>query len=1106
MFDMISLERQAGCEGATVISDVLNLCDYIRMAYKKLKASVYFDKTQLVLLNKIVNFEAAGVEDTLTKLEAKLTGKKELWNNYESGILSKVGTLVYPKELHDCSKEDEDHGDKEEYVIFNMDNEPIKLERAQYFIDLPVEGHILGVLWILTIGLKLDNRDDPDHMNMYEHSYGNRLRKTLLSPKTGIATYSPYLFETYFAQYGSWRDKALDYAKKRLNDKQDAIILTLDFKSFFYSVDVQEEPYNKLLNFVEQPKEWVKRIHNFVYKVLCAYSDIVREKIIDEEFKIGNRTILPIGFLPSNILSNWILTPFDEAVIKRCNPVYYGRYVDDIIFVDKVEKNSPIHKWASANDKRNRLTTQKVLEYYFCYCPDNRTLQPGCKHMLFIPEEESGKEKTDKNDNGKSTCRKKVYQVNNDLFHGTNTNIKIQSKKVKVFYFREGGTQALIDCFQKQIEKNASEFRYMPDLDDVLSKNDYSEIVCLKQKDSIQKLNEVTGIELDKYTLSKFLGKYRKVSAMINDKKENSFDTNILAILGRHTLIQNYTLWERLLEIMIVSNRLDNYKKMIGNMLDAIAVFEIPEDKVKDITSGESDNREALLLSLHAGICRTAALQWGPSMDDTIKEISKMISEKLKSIPLSTETMKSFTVEHIRQSCKNYCSARMVNKYVMPIPIDCLNQDDFEKKHDDICLYKLQDEIGLMQNGWLEADTSYYLYFPYMVTPHEISFAIACQRIHDGELLCDPLEQHEKLEDMYLKWNYNDPAKKARNDADDFALDKIRVAPFHDCGKAGESSTDRNRYAISVDSEPASAKLRVAIGNARLYPKDFQDALKGKANRSYERYQQLSELLHTAVCKNVDLLVLPENYLPWEWMPDITRLCANNQMGLITGIEHIVSPHKEGESRGRSVYNLTAVILPFCQESYKYAHVTYHQKVNYSPEEKRIIAGYRFAPCKGNSYHLFYWRNVWFTVCCCFELASIQGRAMFQSLADLTVAVEWNRDVAYFSNIVESLCRDLHCFCIQANSSDYGDSRVLSPSRTEKRDIIKTKGGQNSAVLIDDLDINALREFQQKEYELQRQDNTFKVTPPDFDTDIPACKQRGKLWEYLEENEFKNES
>ena len=145
MFDMISLERQAGCEGATVISDVLNLCDYIRMAYKKLKASVYFDKTQLVLLNKIVNFEAAGVEDALTKLEAKLTGKKEIWNSCESGILSKVGTLVYPKELHDCSKEDEDHGDKEEYVIFNMDNEPIKLERAQYFIDLPVEGHILAV-------------------------------------------------------------------------------------------------------------------------------------------------------------------------------------------------------------------------------------------------------------------------------------------------------------------------------------------------------------------------------------------------------------------------------------------------------------------------------------------------------------------------------------------------------------------------------------------------------------------------------------------------------------------------------------------------------------------------------------------------------------------------------------------------------------------------------------------------------------------------------------------------------------------------------------------------------------------------------------------------
>lgn len=37
------------------------------------------------------------------------------------------------------------------------------------------------------------------------------------------------------------------------------------------------------------------------------------------------------------------------------------------------------------------------------------------------------------------------------------------------------------------------------------------------------------------------------------------------------------------------------------------------------------------------------------------------------------------------------------------------------------------------------------------------------------------------------------------------------------------------------------------------------------------------------------------------------------------------------------------------------------------------------------------------------------------------------RKFAYFSSIIELMCRDLHCYCIQANSSGPGDSRVLHP-------------------------------------------------------------------------------
>ena len=72
-------------------------------------------------------------------------------------------------------------------------------------------------------------------------------------------------------------------------------------------------------------------------------------------------------------------------------------------------------------------------------------------------------------------------------------------------------------------------------------------------------------------------------------------------------------------------------------------------------------------------------------------------------------------------------------------------------------------------------------------------------------------------------------------------------------------------------------------------------------------------------------------------------------------------------------------------------------------------------------YPLFIWNGIWFSVYCCYELADICDRALFKSYSDLMIAVEWNKDTNYYSNIIESLSRDMHCFCVQVNSSGYGD-------------------------------------------------------------------------------------
>lgn len=444
------------------------------------------------------------------------------------------------------------------------------------------------------------------------------------------------------------------------------------------------------------------------------------------------------------------------------------------------------------------------------------------------------------------------------------------------------------------------------------------------------------------------------------------------------------------------------------------------------------------------------------------------------------------------------CRFRMINKYVLPLPIDCILNQLMGEDHPDIHLCELSENIEILDSEWV---SNPYCYYPYMVTPQEISFFLLCAGICNGKIY-NAQEHETELKRIYLNCNFPNIERTENHTL--YELEEIKVTSFNSFNGLHSLNSsnipDNNSHVIYVGrKDPCNYKnkLCVAIGNAELKVDNFKAALNKKPNRSYQRYRNLSKMLDAAIDQQVDLLVFPENYLPLEWLPTVSRFCANNQIGLITGIEHVLFG-----SKNPVVYNLTAVILPYVHNDQKFAHIFYHSKVRFSPEEKRQIEGH-YCTCKeGNGYQLFGWHNVWFPVYCCYELASIKDRTLFHSYADMVVAVEWNKDIAYFSSIIESMCRDLHCYCIQANSSGPGDSRVLQPTKSELRDIIKTKGGKNPCILAADINVAALREFQSLHYSLQKDSGGFKPTPPDFDREILKRKQDGTLFQWFKENSF----
>ena len=1043
----------------------LELKRNIEIAFKKLKASVYYDKTLLALRDSIVLYET----DTKNPIEMKLENladsllsskppkdgdakKKELeslseetnsWNAKKKKILSSISVISLPKKIATNQ-----HIEKS--VILNSHSKAIKVTHEECYLDMDVEGHILSILWIMEVGIKIDSA-------MYKHSYGNRLRKDSIEKN-----YSPNLFQPYFSQYESWRDKGLKQAKECLDSGSDALILMLDFKRFFYSIEIDENDFVSILedeqyfDVSSSLEEWVPELHAFMYEIIKCYSVFFSKK-----------ALLPIHFFPSNILSNWVLDSFDKQIITRWNPVYYGRYVDDIIIIDKVEKNSEIRKWV----EEDTLKIDKIMEYYLCNCNAEKNKEPICEA---------------KNNRALFTKKGKVYKVNpNMLSKNKKSNLVIQEDKVKCFYFREEESSALITCFQKEIAKNASGFKFLPDDSSVIDFDDYEKIFKINFSDTVNKLRGIKEFAIDKYELSKFLGQYLRIGELVNNNKESKFTENILKIFESKALIENYLVWEKIIQILIENDKIDELKKFVEKIFQAIKRIELEEklerkeekleDRFPSLRESKPKVQEGLLRILHSSLCRALSLSWGKNIVELINNINDFFGSFEASQGCD---LNFFCYKEILRYRRAYCLTRMTDKYALPLMIDFL----INEKLSDSKNKKLFSPHYL--NNFSNADTALeknYKFYPYMITPQELSFSLMISSLNYSKAIDTSSKMLSKIEEYYYKLNYN--SSVSRKNTNKSCFGNIEITELV---KSHPQSPKQSALKIG---DKKNQSLKIGVANAELHKDNFEAALNAEPNHSYARYRDLVKIVDDAIKENVQLLVLPESYLPLSWLPLLSRLCAKNQMTIITGIEHV--------RLNKDIYNLTAIILPYQEEEYRYAYIDFHQKIYFSPNEKDQIINRRLEPREGNNYRLYNWNDIWFSTYCCFELASIEDRALFQSYVDLVIAIEWNSDTNYYSSIIDSLARDMHCYCLQVNSSNYGDSRITQPSRTEIKDIIKTKGGKNRTILSDTINIAKLRDFQFGEYGLQKADNAFKPTPPNFSKDIIEQKIKGTLWDNL---------
>ena len=289
-------------------------------------------------------------------------------------------------------------------------------------------------------------------------------------------------------------------------------------------------------------------------------------------------------------------------------------------------------------------------------------------------------------------------------------------------------------------------------------------------------------------------------------------------------------------------------------------------------------------------------------------------------------------------------------------------------------------------------------------------------------------------------------------------------------------------FDIKSDDEKKN-KLKIGIVSIKVDLQNVEKSYLKSPNLSYNRLQKIFDILNLSIKdknQKPDLLIFPEVSIPYAWIHLMVRFAKKNDIGLIFGVEHINIKNK--------VSNYTCVMLPFKIDTHISLFINFDLKRHYAPAEILDIEGNKHLKINSNlsdKPQVYNWRNTIFSTLNCYELTDISLRTKLVGEIDFLVAIEYNKDINYFSNIIESASRDIHCYIIQVNTSDYGDSRITQPTKTEIKDIAKIKGGQNVYLVIDEIDIKKLRKFQSQTIAGQDrlkiyQKYNLKYTPANF--------------------------
>ena len=915
--------------------------------------------------------------------------------------------------------------------------------------------HVISALWIIKVGHKFDSK-------LGSHAYGNRLRKIDKKTRNGQDNRAGS-FVYYIKKFSQWRESALKYVMKSLKDLEEKIVVvTADAHSFYHCLKPDFLTNQNFLGALDVD------MNPFELQLTRLLQNAINIWAKDTPLKGG----LPVSLPASAVIANVALCEFDKIICDDIQPLYYGRYVDDILLVFKW-----IDNWVDKK-KDNRNSLDKIWEWLA-----KKSDADSIKYVPSLKGDQVGKV-----NDSELIFDPKGYGESLTVEKAT---ISFKGSKCKAFFLDPETGLPFVDALKKQIKNLSSEFRLLPENvgDEVRIRTKIRRLIPGKGDvpDNFRKIDTQEFRRSDFMALLKELESFEKVlpGELWNAQRKefyNSF-TSILMTWPHFVDFEKYI--PRIVGLMVRNADFEDLQAFIRQV--GLLVQEANNLKTRMYISGPGDVSADLLLD-----------KWEEPLKKTIKLsilsnvkgvdcssaqyplkygqfiTSDEVRDCLRGLPNYYEAFEKYSRTYLIHDVSNerfsmFCQ-RTETRYLSKVSAlksfllsDCLPYSNCIEYFGDECA-KLLDLLGRAVNGHsgLIGGVPFGLLFPTRpISMRNIAyFGHALLKKGDARKIIKCFRGYEI-------------SKQASDTFDSVLCENNSLI----VGDAPHKIivADKNRNEVNV----ALMSIRTSEDLIHLEMKASPPA------GLREHYIAVVKLVNDVLRNHTrpEYIVFHELGLPPLWFVQLAEKCFSNGVSVLSGVDYIM-----GEEKHTCSNEIWMSLVALHADYPEHVFITEKKSRFAYVEEADLLAKYGYRQAKLKEYEkdhsIILHGRFAFTTLICSELMEMRKRCRLIGRIDALFVVSWNQDIETFAEIIKSTASDIHAYVIFCNNNLYGNSRVRVPRKERwARDVVEVRGGEDPYFVVGKLEVEELRKFQSYSNPNLRPDARFKPLPMGFEID-----------------------